>query len=231
MKVEIWSDIVCPFCYIGKRKFETALADFAGKDTVEIEWKSFQLDPEMDNKEGLNVHEYLGKRKGGTAADGKRMNDSMTAAAAEVGLQYDFDKGIINNTINAHRLLHWAKEAGLQNELKERIFKAYYTEGIDTADIGELVRLAEETGLDPVQARKVLEENLYVKEVLQDQQEAAQLGVQGVPFYVFNRKYAVSGAQPSEVFAQVLNKVLEEEKPALIIEQGEGSCDINGNCN
>ena len=211
MKVEIWSDIVCPFCYIGKRKFETALADFAGKDKVEIEWKSFQLDPEMDNKEGLNVHEYLGKRKGGTPADGKRMNDSMTAAAAEVGLQYDFDNGIINNTINAHRLLHWAKEEGLQNELKERIFKAYYTEGIDTADIAELVRLAKETGLDPVQARKVLEENLYVKEVLQDQQEAAELGVQGVPFYVFNRKYAVSGAQPSEVFAQVLNKVLAEE--------------------
>ena len=231
MKVEIWSDIVCPFCYIGKRKFETALADFAGKDKVEIEWKSFQLDPEMDNKEGLNVHEYLGKRKGGTPADGKRMNDSMTAAAAEVGLQYDFDNGIINNTINAHRLLHWAKEEGLQNELKERIFKAYYTEGIDTADIAELVRLAKETGLDPVQARKVLEENLYVKEVLQDQQEAAELGVQGVPFYVFNRKYAVSGAQPSEVFAQVLNKVLKEEQPALIIEQGEGSCDINGNCN
>ena len=231
MKVEIWSDIVCPFCYIGKRKFETALADFAGKDKVEIEWKSFQLDPEMDNKEGLNVHEYLGKRKGGTTADGKRMNDSMTAAAAEVGLQYDFDNGIINNTMNAHRLLHWAKEQGLQNELKERIFKAYYTEGIDTADIAELVRLAKETGLDPVQARKVLEENLYVKEVLQDQQEAAELGVQGVPFYVFNRKYAVSGAQPSEVFAQVLNKALQEEQPALIIEQGEGSCDINGNCN
>ncbi len=231
MKVEIWSDIVCPFCYIGKRKFETALADFAGKDKVEIEWKSFQLDPEMDNKEGLNVHEYLGKRKGGTAADGKRMNDSMTAAAAEVGLQYDFDNGIINNTINAHRLLHWAKAAGLQNELKERIFKAYYTEGIDTANIAELVRLAKETGLDPVQARKVLEENLYVNEVLQDQQEAAELGVQGVPFYVFNRKYAVSGAQPSEVFAQVLNKALQEEQPALIIEQGEGSCDINGNCN
>ena len=231
MKVEIWSDIVCPFCYIGKRKFETALADFAGKDKVEIEWKSFQLDPEMDNKEGLNVHEYLGKRKGGTPADGKRMNDSMAAAAAEVGLQYDFDNGIINNTMNAHRLLHWAKEQGLQNELKERIFKAYYTEGIDTADIAELVRLAKDTGLDPVQARKVLEENLYVKEVLQDQQEAAELGVQGVPFYVFNRKYAVSGAQPSEVFAQVLNKVLQEEQPALIIEQGEGSCDINGNCN
>ena len=231
MKVEIWSDIVCPFCYIGKRKFETALADFAGKDKVEIEWKSFQLDPEMDNKEGLNVHEYLGKRKGGTPADGKRMNDGMTAAAAEVGLQYDFDNGIINNTINAHRLLHWAKAAGLQNELKERIFKAYYTEGIDTADIAELVRLAKETGLDPVQARKVLEENLYVNEVLQDQQEAAELGVQGVPFYVFNRKYAVSGAQPSEVFTQVLNKALQEEQPALIIEQGEGSCDINGNCN
>ncbi len=231
MKVEIWSDIVCPFCYIGKRKFETALADFSGKDKVEIEWKSFQLDPEMDNKEGLNVHEYLGKRKGGTAADGKRMNDSMTTAAAEVGLKYDFDNGIINNTMNAHRLLHWAKKEGLQNDLKERIFKAYYTEGIDTADVNELVRLAQEIGLDDIHARKVLEENLYASEVLQDQQEAAELGVQGVPFYVFNRKYAVSGAQPSETFAQVLQKVWEEDQTALIVEKGEGVCDLDGNCN
>jgi predicted DsbA family dithiol-disulfide isomerase len=231
MKVEIWSDIVCPFCYIGKRKFEMALEKFTGKDKVEIEWKSFQLDPEMNNSEALNVHEYLGKRKGGTAADGKRMNDGMTAIAAEVGLQYDFDNGIINNTMNAHRLLHWAKSHGMQNDLKERIFKAYYTEGKDTADIDELVSLANEVGLDEDEVRKVLEENQFEQEVLQDQQEASELGVQGVPFYVFNRKYAVSGAQSPETFEQVLNKVWEEEKPTLIIEQGQGFCDINGNCN
>lgn len=231
MKVEIWSDIVCPFCYIGKRKFEKALDGFAAKDKVEIEWKSFQLDPEMDNKEGLSVHEYLGKRKGGTTADGKRMNDQMSAIAKEVGLNYDFDNGIINNTLPAHQLLHFAKTKGLQNELKERIFKAYYTEGKDTGDMETLLQLAKEVGLEAAEARTILQDNLYVSEVINDQEEARQIGVQGVPFYVFNRKYAVSGAQSPEVFAEVLSKVWEEEKPALVVTPAEGFCDVNGNCN
>ena len=230
MKVEIWSDIVCPFCYIGKRKFEKALESFGAKDKVEIEWKSFQLDPEMDNTKGLSVHEYLGKRKGGTAADGKRMNDNMTAIAKEVGLDYDFDNAIINNTLPAHRLLHFAKEKGLQNELKERLFKAYYTQGKDTGDIETLIQLATEVGLAEAEARKVLEENLYAQDVLNDQEQAYHVGVQGVPFYVFNNKYAVSGAQSPEVFAEVLEKVWQEEKPVLAA-QGEGFCDVNGNCN
>ncbi len=230
MKIEIWSDVVCPFCYIGKRRLEKALEGFAAKDKVRIEWKSFQLDPELDNSQGLSVHEYLGKRKGGTMADGKRMNDSMTAMAKEVGLQYDFDRAILNNTLSAHRLLHFAKEKGVQNELKERLFKAYYTEGKDVADYNTLVQLAAEVGLDADEARAVLEENRHADEVRQDQVQAYQVGVQGVPFFVFNNKYAVSGAQSSDVFAQVLEKVWEEEKPALIIEKGEGFCDINGNC-
>ncbi len=231
MKVEIWSDIVCPFCYIGKRKFEMALEKFDAKDNVEIEWKSFQLDAEMDNSAGLTVHEYLGKRKGGTTADGKRMNDGMTAIAAEVGLQYDFDNAIINNTLNAHRLLHFAKEQGVQTALKERLFKAYYTEGKDTGNIDTLVQLATETGLDAAAARKVLEENLFEEEVRHDQYEAFQIGVQGVPFFVFNGKYAVSGAQSPDIFAQVLDKVWQEEKPQLIVSGSEGFCDVNGNCN
>ena len=112
MKVDIWSDVVCPFCYIGKRKFEKALEHFDAKDNVEIEWHSFQLDPELEYKEDQSVHEYLGKRKGGTTADGKKMNDYMAGVAKEVGLEYNFDKAIINNTFTAHRLLHFAKEKG-----------------------------------------------------------------------------------------------------------------------
>jgi predicted DsbA family dithiol-disulfide isomerase len=231
MKVEIWSDVVCPFCYIGKRKFEKALEGFAAKDKVEIEWKSFQLDPQLDNKEGLSVHEYLGKRKGGTPADGKRMNDQMAAIAKEVGLEYNFDKAIINNTLTAHQLLHFAKTKGIQNQMKERIFKAYYTEGKDIGKIETLVQLAAELGLNEVETRKVLEENVYAKEVLADQEHAYQIGVQGVPFFVFNNKYAVSGAQQPETFAQVLEKVWNEENPVLMVEQSEGICDINGNCN
>ncbi len=230
MKVEIWSDIVCPFCYIGKRKFEKALEGFAGTENVEIEWKSFQLDPAMDNTEGLSVHEYLGKRKGGTTTDGKQMNDNMSSIAKEIGLHYDFDNAVINNTIHAHRLLHFAKQHGLQNSLKERIFKAYYTEGKDTANFEVLVLLATEVGLDGTAARAVLVENLFESDVVNDQEEAQQIGVQGVPFYVFNRKYIVSGAQSPETFTQVLNKVWEEEKPGLIIENSGASCDINGNC-
>jgi predicted DsbA family dithiol-disulfide isomerase len=230
MKVEIWSDIVCPFCYIGKRRFEKALESFAGKEQVEIEWKSFQLDPELDNRDGLSVHAYLGKRKGGTEADGKRMNDQMAAMAQTVGLQYDFDKAIINNTQKAHQLLHFAKTKGLQNEMKERLFKAYYTEGKDTGNLETLVQLAAETGLSAEEARTALTDGRYAADVQQDQEMAYGIGVQGVPFFVFNRKYAVSGAQSPEVFAQVLQKVWEEEKPALVVEQGEGFCDINGNC-
>jgi predicted DsbA family dithiol-disulfide isomerase len=230
MKVEIWSDIVCPFCYIGKRKFEKALEGFVAKDKVEIEWKSFQLDPTMDNNEGLSVHEYLGKRKGGTSADGKRMNDRMAGIAKEVGLEYNFDKAIINNTMTAHQLLHFAKTKGVQNQAKERIFKAYYTEGKDVSDIDTLVQLATELGLNETETRKVLEEDVYAKEVLVDQEYARQIGVQGVPFFVFNNKYAVSGAQQPETFAQVLEKVWEEERPSLVVEQGEGFCTVDGDC-
>ena len=230
MKVDIWSDVVCPFCYIGKRKFEKALEQFSAKDKVEVEWHSFQLDPELEYKEGQSVHEYLGKRKGGTTADGKKMNDYMTGVAKEVGLEYNFDKAIINNTFDAHRLLHFAKEKGVQNEMKERLFKAYYTEGKNIGDINTLVQLAGEVGLNEEAVRAVLNSDVYAQEVRMDQYEAFQIGVQGVPFFVFNSKYAVSGAQPTEVFEQVLSKVWQEEKPALIVAEGEGFCDINGNC-
>lgn len=230
MKVEIWSDVVCPFCYIGKRKFEKALEGFAAKDKVEIEWKSFQLDPDMKPIEGQSVHEYLGRRKGGTTADGKRMNDGMAAIAKEVGLEYDFDNAIISNTLTAHRLLHFAKEQGVQNEMKERLFKAYYTEGKNIGDINTLVQLAEEVGLKPDAVREALESGAYEEDVRKDQYYAYQVGVQGVPFFVFNNKYAVSGAQPPEVFAQVLDKVWQEEKPVLVVDQGAGFCDIDGNC-
>ncbi len=230
MKVDIWSDVVCPFCYIGKRKFELALENFGAKEKVEIEWKSFQLDPDMEYVEGQSVHEYLGRRKGGTTADGKRMNDGMAAIANEVGLHYDFDKAIINNTMMAHRLLHFAKTKGLQNELKERVFKAYYTEGENVGDVATLVKLATEVGLNADEARQVLESDAYEEDVRKDQYYAHQIGVQGVPFYVFNDKYAVSGAQPPEVFAKVLDQVWQEEKPTLVATPGEDFCDIDGNC-
>ncbi|WP_207495112.1 DsbA family oxidoreductase [Aridibaculum aurantiacum] len=231
MKVEIWSDIVCPFCYIGKRKFEKALEGFDAKEKVEVVWRSFQLDPEMEYVPGQSVHEYLGKRKGGNTEDGKRMNDSMAAMAKEVGLDYDFDNAIINNTLDAHRLLHFAKQHKLQDELKERLFRAYYTEGQNIGDHETLARLAGEVGIPADAALAVLQSDEFVHDVRQDQYIAQQIGARGVPFYVFNDKYGVSGAQPSEVFAEVLAKVWEEEKPQLINKEGEGFCTVDGVCN
>ena len=213
MKVEIWSDVVCPFCYIGKRKFEKALEGFDAKEKVEIVWRSFQLDPDMKYVPGQSVHEYLGKRKGGSAAEGKRMNDAMTAMAKEVGLEYDFDRAIITNTMDAHRLIHLAKEHGMQGQMKERLFKAYYTEGENVGDMDTLVQLGVEVGLPADEIRSILQSDTYKQEVKMDQALAAQVGARGVPFFVFNDKYALSGAQPPEVFAQVLDKVWEEEKP------------------
>ncbi|MFC6996946.1 DsbA family oxidoreductase [Rufibacter roseus] len=231
MKVEIWSDVVCPFCYIGKRKFEKALETFGPKDKVEIVWRSFQLDPDLQPVAGQSVHEYLGKRKGTSTAEGKQMNDYMAGVAKEVGLTYDFDKAIINNTMDAHRLLHLAKEHKLQDQMKERLFAAYYTEGKDIGNHDVLVQLAEEVGLDGTEARNVLQSDAYKAEVQQDQYEAAQVGARGVPFFVFNSKYAVSGAQPTELFQQVLDKVWEEEKPVDLSAGSEGFCTVDGECN
>ena len=232
MKVEIWSDIVCPFCYIGKRKFEKALEDFEGEEKVNIVWRSFQLDPDMKFVPGQSVHEYLGKRKGTDTAGGKKMNDGMRATAKEVGLAYDFDIAIPNNTMDAHRLLHFAKAKGLQNQMKERLFKAYYTEGKNIGDTETLVKLAAEIGLPAAETTAILQAETYRLQVLEDQHKAQQIGVNGVPFFVFNDKYAVSGAQPAEIFTQVLNKVGEEEKPQLITDTtASGVCTPEGICN
>jgi predicted DsbA family dithiol-disulfide isomerase len=230
MKVEIWSDIVCPFCYIGKRKFEKALESFTNKDQVEIVWRSFQLDPDMKYVTGQSVHEYLGKRKGGTAKEGKQMNDAMAAMAKEVGLEYNFDQAIINNTMDAHRLLHFSKTKGLQSELKERLFRAYYTEGKNIGDLDTLISLGQEVGLVGEDIQNTLQSDAYQQEVALDQYEAQQVGARGVPFFVFDDKYAVSGAQPSEVFSQVLAKVWEEHVVTNANDVG-GVCTPDGVCN
>lgn len=231
MKIEIWSDVVCPFCYIGKRKFEKALEGFNQKEEVEIEWKSFQLDPEMAPAKGISVHQYLADRKGVSLEKGKEMNDYMTKMAKEVGLEYDFEKAVISNTLNAHRLLHFAKTKGLQNEAKERLFASYYTMGRDLGDKETLVLIAQEIGLDPVAVSTMLESDAFVNEVKIDQYNASQIGVQGVPFFVFNNKYAVSGAQPSSVFSEVLEKVWQEEQPLVNLGSTDGTCTVDGNCN
>ncbi len=213
MKVEIWSDVVCPFCYIGKRKFENALAQFGHRGEVQVEWKSFQLTPDFVPTPGESIHASLAKKKGVPEAEGRRMNDYMTQAAKEVGLNYQFDKAIPTNTFLAHQLIHFAAHHGQQDAMKERLFAAYYLEGQNLNEVATLVKLAAEIGLDADAARRELLAGTYANEVRRDEYEAQQIGVRGVPFFVFEDKYAVSGAQPSEVFAEVLDKVWAEAQP------------------
>lgn len=210
MKVEIWSDVVCPFCYIGKRRFEEALEKFNGKDSVEIEWKSFQLNPDLNPNGKQNIHEHLAEVKGWTVDYAKQMSKQVSEMAAEVGLTYNMDQTVVANTFDAHRLIQYAKTKGLGDILEEKLFSAYFVEGKDIADFPTLIQIAEESGLDANTIQEILESKQYSDLVEYDVYEASQLGVRGVPFFVFDRKYGISGAQPLEVFERTFQQTLEE---------------------
>lgn len=207
MKIEIWSDIMCPFCYIGKRQLETALKEFPGND-FEIEWKSFQLDPTIEPQSGKDVYTFLAERKGISVLQSIEMHKGVVERAKSVGLDYHFDKAIISNSLTAHRIIHLAKSKKLGDEMEEIFFKAYFTDGKDLNDAQTLIELGIQAGLDSNEVKEVVQnENLYLSEVKGDIKEAQEIGVQGVPFFVFNRKYAVSGAQPVEAFVNTIKEV------------------------
>ncbi|HEY0608875.1 MAG TPA: DsbA family oxidoreductase [Chitinophaga sp.] len=227
MKVEIWSDVMCPFCYIGKRKFENALAQFAQKENVEVEWKSFQLNPELVNNNGQSIHEYLAERKGWTLSYARQLNEQVTGMAAEVGLEYNFDKAVVANSFDAHRFAHLAAKYGLGDAAEESLFKAYFTEGKDISDRGVLAQLGAGIGLDPEEVSSTLSGNTYAREVQQDIAEAAALGARGVPFFVIDRKYAVSGAQPEEIFLKALQQSFNEQATT---DSNGNACSIDGDC-
>lgn len=234
MKVEIWSDVMCPFCYIGKRKFEAALNNFEQKESIEIVWKSFQLNPAMETQPDKNISEYLAETKGWTLGYARQMNDYVTNMAKEVGLHYDFDKAVVANSFDAHRLVQLAKKHGKGDDMEERLFKAYFTEGLNTADHETLLKLGTDIGLNSDEVKQVLASDQYTSEVKRDVNEARQIGVTGVPFFVFNHKYAVSGAQAPDTFLGALNKAFGEwqdanttTKPVTI----EGpTCTPDGDC-
>ncbi|MDR6764720.1 protein disulfide-isomerase [Flavobacterium sp. 2755] len=209
MKIEIWSDIMCPFCYIGKRQLETALAEFPNND-FEIEWKSFQLDPTITPQPEKDVYTYLAERKGMSVEQSREMHKGVAERAKSAGLDYNFDKAVISNSLESHRIIQLAKTKKLGDEMEEIFFKAYFTEGRDLNDGPTLIELAEKAGLSKNDVLEVLEsESLYLKEVQSDIKEAQEIGVQGVPFFVFDRKYAVSGAQPVEAFVQTIKEGLK----------------------
>lgn len=206
MKVEIWSDVMCPFCYIGKRKFEAALAQFSRRDEVEIVWKSFQLNPALQTDPGKSVQQSLAESKGWSMEQAGQAMAYVTQVARSVGLTYHFEKAVVANSFDAHRFTHLAKTKALQNEAEEGLFAAYFTKGENTADPEILARIGADIGLDAGEVKQTLEGNDFAIAVRADMDEARELGITGVPFFVFNRKYAVSGAQDTSLFLEVLEK-------------------------
>jgi predicted DsbA family dithiol-disulfide isomerase len=199
IKVEVWSDINCPFCYIGKRHLEEAIAAFT-KDTVSVEWKSFELDPNSNPPKGVPMDELLAKKYGKDIKWAREMATNITAMARDAGLDFKMDKVIPANSFHAHRLIHLAKQHGKQDVMKERLLKARFTEGLDIGDTNILKNIAQEFGL-------LFEiDNSFTQEVRRDEEQASELQIRGVPFFVFNQKFALSGAQPSDVFGEVLEK-------------------------
>jgi predicted DsbA family dithiol-disulfide isomerase len=210
MKIEIWSDIACPFCYIGKRKLENAIQRLPDSEGIVLEWKSFQLNPTLQTDPNQNTLTYLSDTKGWTMEQTLQMTAQVTAMGKEEGLNFDFEKTAVANTKRSHRLLHLAKEHNCQNELKEQLFKVYFEEGKNIDDLETLLQSAEHVGIPQVEAKRVLDTHEFEEEIDQDVYEFRLIGVQGVPFFVFDRKFGISGAQPDEVFDQTLQQALQE---------------------
>lgn len=209
MTIEIWSDIVCPFCYIGKRRLEKALKQTGMTGQLDVVWKSFQLNPHQVTRPGVSVLEDLSNSKGWSMEQTRQITAQVTHMAATEGLVYNFDIAVVANSMRAHRLLQWAKTHGKGDAMKEALLRAYFVEGKNIDDAQDLIALAVENNLPADEARAVLTDaDAFANEVQNDLKEAAQIGVRGVPFFVFDRKYAISGAQPLEVFVDTLGKMV-----------------------
>jgi predicted DsbA family dithiol-disulfide isomerase len=217
VKVEIWSDVVCPWCYVGKRQFEEALGQFGHADEVRVEWRSFELDPNAPARVDLPMSKVLERKYGMTAEQAHSANERMTDLAARVGLEYHLDAVQIGNTFDAHRLIHLAAAHDRGDAMKERLFAAYFTEGLSVGDHATLTRLAVEVGLDPDDVRSVLAGDGYAAEVRHDEARASSLGVSGVPFFVIDEAYGVSGAQPADVLLGALDRAWSDAHPIAVV--------------
>jgi len=211
VKIEVWSDVVCPWCYIGKRRLEGALRQFEHAGDVEIAWRSFQLNPDTPPGTAVPTTDYLVRRFGPQA---KAMTGRVAELAAEEGLDFDFDAALTVNTLDAHRLLHLAADLGIGDAAEERLFRAHFTEGADLSDRQTLTRLLGEAGADPERVRAVLDGTEYADAVQADIADARVLGANGVPFFVIDRRYGISGAQPAETFLQALRTAYAAEDAA-----------------
>lgn len=235
MKIEIWSDVMCPFCYIGKRHLEQALAELPFKNEVEIDWKSYQLNPAYKNENGESLYDYLSINKGISLEQAKQMTSQVAEMASNVGLHLDFETSIPANSFNAHRLIHFAASKGKQDLAEEELFKAHFEDAKNIDDISALLKIAANLGLDVNETKSVLESDAFEEEVRYDIYESQQLGVRGVPFFVMDRKYALSGAQPVDAFKQAITQSYNEWKVAQensslksLNTTKDNSCDENG---
>jgi predicted DsbA family dithiol-disulfide isomerase len=226
MKVEIWSDVVCPWCYVGKRRFETALSTFEHRADVEVQWRSFELDPEAPAiREGDPV-QRLADKYGLTRAQALAADARLTDLAAAEGLDFHLETARGGNTFDAHRLLHLAAEKGIQDAVKERFMRAYFTESEPVGDPETLTRLAVDAGLDETEVKTVLTSGQYATDVIADEQQAAAYGISGVPFFVVDGRYGVSGAQSPDVLLQTLRTAYAEANPlTMVTASGDGVCE------
>ncbi|NLY45556.1 MAG: DsbA family oxidoreductase [Tissierella sp.] len=209
MKIDIWSDIACPFCYIGKRNLELALKDFESEDGVEIVFHSFQLDPNAKKEGKKDSVEQLAGKYGSTIEQAQQMIDRVVSMAKDVGLNYNYDAIINTNTLDAHRLTHYAKKFNKDREIVEELFKAHFIEGLDIGDIDVLANLGNRVGMDSEEIVKVLKSDEFNSEVDTDKYMATQYEISSVPFFIFNNKYAISGAQPPQAFLETLKTASE----------------------
>ncbi|WP_138494627.1 DsbA family oxidoreductase [Paenibacillus pinistramenti] len=230
MKIEIWSDYMCPFCYIGKRRLEAAIQRFGHAGQIELQFRSFELNPQAALNSGKTIAEELAAKFGVSVQQAKGMNDQMTANARTAGLEYKMDTMVPTNSFDALRLTHWAASKGKMLEMSERLFRAVFSESGHIGDRTVLAGLAAEIGLPREEAAAVLESSAYGAEVRADEEEAGRLGITGVPFFVFDRKFAVSGAQPEEVFIQALQKAWEESQPFTVLGGSSGGACTDDGC-
>jgi predicted DsbA family dithiol-disulfide isomerase len=229
MKVEIWSDVACPFCYIGKHRFEEGLERFEHKDGVTVEYRGFQLDPNASREPDRDLYDVLARKFGISREQAIGMNRRVAEQGREAGIDFRFGDVIPSNTFDAHRLIKFAGRHGKEREVVELLFEAYFTAGRNVADPAALLDVAEKAGLDRKAAEEMLASDAHADEVRADGLEASRLGARGVPFFVINRKYGVSGAQPTEVFLDALRRAWEDEHP-LVMTGGQGDGCEDGAC-
>jgi predicted DsbA family dithiol-disulfide isomerase len=210
IRIDVWSDVVCPWCYVGKRRLERALAAFPHKDEVEVVHRAFQLDPSAPRDRTEPVVEHLAAKYGTTVEQATGMQARVSQIAADEGLEYHLDRTLSGNTFDAHRVLKLARERGREAEVLERFYRAYFTEAQSLFDTPSLARIAAEAGLDPTEVERVLAADTYADEVEADRHEAGKLGANGVPFFVVGGRYGISGAQPLALFEQVLERAWAE---------------------